>query len=188
MNFSKIKKLSIGGVELKEFFINGVQVWKAGYKNWVPYSVTNDGKTIFNGTGYQEGKRLSSNGALKDQTGSVATGFIPAKRGDVIRMYGATWGTSAPDGYCYIQYYDANFNVIYSINKYREDMGADGNGVSNISPSSSVDKSASSVLTDDNGVTTFSLVTNDNKEYSYIRISATGSGAEMVVTINEPIE
>lgn len=184
MNFSKIKKLSISGVELKELLINGVQVWKAGYKNWVPYSVINDGKTIFNGTGYQEGKRLSSSGALKDQTGSVVTGFIPAKRGDIIRMYGATWGTNVSNGYCYITYYDANFNLLYSINKHQEDTAS--NGVSNVS--NRVDKNASSVLTDDNGVTTFNLVTTDNQEYLYIRISATGSGAELIVTINESIE
>ena len=33
MDFSAIKKLTIGGVELKQLFIGGIQVWKSGYKN-----------------------------------------------------------------------------------------------------------------------------------------------------------
>ena len=153
-----------------------------GFRNLVRISTDIDG-TIFNSTGYQEGKRLSSSGALKDQTGSVVTGFIPAKRGDVIRMSGATWGTSVSSGYCYIQYYDVNFNLLYTINKYMNDSVS--NGVSNVG--SNVDKNASSILTDSNGVTTFSIVTTNNTEYSYVRISATGNGADMIVTVNEEI-
>lgn len=154
------------------------------YKNWVPYSKESGGATIYNGgLGYREGVRLSSSGAEKTQSGSVATGFIPAKRGDIIRMAGATWGTSVDAGYCYIQYYDANFKVLYSINKYENDSAS--NGISNVG--ANVDKAASSVLTDSNGVTTFSLVTTNNTAYAYIRISATGSGEDMIVTVNEEI-
>ena len=43
IDFSKFKKLTIGGVELKQLFINGIRVWKSGYKNWVKFSTENGG-------------------------------------------------------------------------------------------------------------------------------------------------
>lgn len=161
------------------------QIWSSGYKNWVPYSIASNG-SIYNTTGYKNGYRLSSSGAEKALSGSTATGFIPAMRGDVIRMKGATWGTSVSDGYCYIIYYDASFNVLYTVNKYMNDTAS--NGISNVSNNNIIDKSASSVLTDNNGVTTFNLVTMNTIPYYYIRISATGDGADMIVTINEEIK
>jgi hypothetical protein len=100
--------------------ISLTEIWKSPYYlNWVPASTENDGDTVYNnGTGFIEGYRLSSSGALKSQTGAVASGFIPANRGDVIRMSGAVWGTDVDEGYSYIQYYDSSFKVIGSVNKY----------------------------------------------------------------------
>ena len=59
MDLTKLKKLVIGGIELKQLLINGVQVWKSGYKNWVKYSTEADGVTIYNGgLGYKNGYRM----------------------------------------------------------------------------------------------------------------------------------
>mgnify|MGYP003300084701 CR=1 FL=1 len=140
--------------------------------------------TIYNNKlGYREGYRLSSSGVEKVQEGAVNTGFIPAKRGQSIQMSGAEWGTSVNEGYSYIIFYDKDFNKIYTVNKYQQSTV--NNNISNVSPST-VDKTASSIITE-NGVTTFNIVTTDNKEYSYIRISATGKGQDLVVAVGQNI-
>ena len=183
MDFTNLKSLTILEGEVAEISVGGVLLWKSGYTNLVPLSTEIDGKTIFNsGKGYRDGYRLSSSGAEKTQSNTVVTGFIPAKRGDVIRMKGVTWGTTVSGGYSYIQTYNASGAVIHSVNRY---MMETSNGVSNVI---GIDKSKSSITTDSNGVTTFNLVFTDTTAFEYIRINATGKGADMVVTINEEIE
>lgn len=183
MNLPDLKELYIDGIKLVKLFINGVQVWKSGYKNWVPYSLESGGASIYNGgLGYKDGYRLSSSGAEKTQDGSTLTGFIPTKLGDVIRMAGVTWGTTASEGYSYIQFYNSNFKIVHTVNRYQMESA---NGITN--SGSTVDQTNSSVLTDSNGVTTFNIVFKIIKDYSYIRISADGNGADMIVTINEEI-
>ena len=188
IDFSAFKKLTIGGVELKQLFINGIQAWKSGYKNWVPYAIDTDGSVYNGGLGYKNGYRLSSSGAEKTQAGSALTGFIPAKYGDVIRMANATWGATVSDGYSYIQYYDEKFKVILSINKHQNNSS--GGNISNVGQTYKdlVDRSASNIVTDDKGVTIFNIVLTSPISYSYIRISATADGADMIVTVNEEIE
>lgn len=184
MILSSFKKLFINAIEMKELHAGDVRIWKGGHTNLVPLSTEADGKTIYNGgLGYKNGYRLSSSGAEKTQSGSVVTGFIPAKRGDVIRMKGVTWGTTVSGGYSYIQTYDAKGALKHTVNRY---MNESSNGVSN--SSTNVDKNKSSITTDSNGVTTFNIVFNDNTEFAYIRINATGNGADMIVTVNEEIE
>jgi hypothetical protein len=100
IDFSTIKKLTIGGVDLVKLFINGVQVWAAKtFTNQVPISTDTD-DSIFNGVGYIENRRLSSSGGLSSsaQNGSVTTGFIPFY-GDstVIRMKGVEWKMATPN-------------------------------------------------------------------------------------------
>ena len=115
MDFRTLKKLTIGGVELKQLFINGVQVWKSGYKNWVPYSTTEDGKTIYNGTGYKEGYRVRSGGAEATTTTSTVTGFMPIKGSSVVRV-GGTNTTFKNGGTAQaINVYNSSFTVLGQI-------------------------------------------------------------------------
>ena len=188
MDFSAIKKLTIGGVELVKLFINGVQVWAAKtFTNQVPISTDTDG-SIFNGVGYKENVRLSSSGGISSsaQNGSVTTGFMPWY-GDttILRIKGVDWlnASSIHGGHFYLMFYDAN-------KKSR--------GSSDYTSSASV-SGASHILTvtrDENGVETFVF----NKDYGtsnsffqwvrsakFIRITALGKGADMIVTINEEI-
>lgn len=181
-DLSNVKSLSIDGVNLKKLLVNGVYVW-ANYDNWVPLSTEANSMAIYNGNlGYKEGYRLSSSGAEKTQTGSVVTGFIPCKRTDIPRMKGVTWGTTVSNGYCYIAYYDANFTLLGTINRFKMQ---NSNGVSNVGKI--INATASSITTDDNGVTTFNIVFNGTPNIAYIRISATGKGADMIVTVNREI-
>lgn len=185
MDFANLKSLTILEGDVQEIYSGNVLLWKGGYTNQVPISTEiAGGTTIFNsGKGYREGYRLSSSGAEKSQSGAVVTGFIPAKRGDIIRMKGATWGTTVSEGYCYIVAYGTNGGKLYHANKH---MNSTINN--NISNQVGVDLSNSSIITDSNGVTTFNIVWTGSTEIAYIRISATGNGADMIVTINEEIE
>jgi hypothetical protein len=188
MILGNFKKLFIDGVEMKELYADGVRIWNSiTFTNQVPISTDTDG-SIFNGTGYIENRRLSSSGGLSGsaQNGSVTTGFIPFPDGDktVIRMKGVEWmnATNNYNGHFYIMFYNAN----------KKSQGANdymwsGHSLSHIY----------TVTRDANGVETIVF----NKDYgtsnaflqwvrsaSYIRITAYGKGANMVVTINEEIE
>lgn len=185
IDFTKIKKLTIGGVELKKLFINGIQIWSA-IKNWVKYAIDTDG-SIFNGTGYIENRRLSSSGGLSSsaQNGSVTTGFIPWY-GDttVLRLKGVEWvtNTTAAEGHYYYNFYDNNKKFLVYLSADQVASGSFSHIVT--------------VTRDENGVET----TVFNKEYGdtnallnavrsakYIRITALGKGADMIVTLNEEI-
>ena len=87
MDFTKIKKLFIGGMELKQLFI-------AVLKNWARYSTESDGTTLYNGIGYKSGYRVRSGGAEGAYSDSSCTGYIPVSPGDVIRVSGCQWGNT----------------------------------------------------------------------------------------------
>lgn len=55
------------------------------YTNQIPISVDTDG-SVYNGVGYISGKRLESEGNLVDHGDCIVTGFIPVKKGDIIRI------------------------------------------------------------------------------------------------------
>lgn len=184
MDFSAIKKLTIGGVALKQLFINGIQVWKS-FTNQVPISTDTDG-SIFNGVGYKENVRLSSSGGISGsaQNGSVTTGFIPFPNGDktIIRMKGVEWknATENTGGHYYINCYDENKKFL----NYLSAGEAPGN------------THWVTVTRDSNGVETVDFnenygTTNSTfqgfRQASFIRINAYGKGADMIVTINEEI-
>lgn len=184
IDFSTMKELSVNGISLRRLSIDDTIVWRDGIFNWVPVSRDTDG-SFYNGIGYIEGYRLSSSGSLKAQANTVATGFIPAKFGDTIRMKGVIWGSTVSDGYSYITFYDNNFSLLATVNLHQT---SNDSGVSNISSDSIISKTNSSILTDDNGVTTFNIVFKKTIPFNYIRISATGAGENMIVTVNEKIE
>ena len=191
MNLTNFKKIFINGVELKQLLINGIQVWKAiTFTNQVPISEDTAAGSVFNGVGYIENRRLSSSGSLSSsaQNGSVTTGFIPFHGdGDVIRLKGVEFITALDSGKHY--YY-----VFYNANK--KSRGGDNDYFSSWQ---ATDGTLSHILTatrDENGVETISF----NREYgtsnsllqwirsaSYVRITAKGKGADMIVTINEEI-
>ena len=179
MNFSAVKKLFIPEGEVKRITSNGVVLWK-GYTNLVPTSTDTDG-SIFNGVGYKEDVRLSSSGGISGsaQAGSVTTGFIPWG-GDTswLRMGGVEWAEESGKHY-YVNCYDAN-------KKFLDYFSAgEAPGMTHIC-----------TVTREGGVTTIKFsetygTTNTKLQYfrsaKYIRITAKGKGADMIVTINEEI-
>lgn len=93
MDFSKFKKLTIGGVELKQLFINGIQIWKSGYKNWAKHSTAEpNGTVIYNsGKGYKDGYRIRSGGNEAELVNTSCTGFIPAPEGSIVGLGGVNF-------------------------------------------------------------------------------------------------
>lgn len=189
MDFRNIKKLNIGGVDLKQLFIGADQVWKAGYKNWVQYSTESDGVTIYNGgLGYKEGYRVRSGGAEQATTNTACTGFIPFKKGDVLRIYPAFAGQNI-------------VNSINFANSSRTNIGqASGTtamyGICTYAP----DEWNAAVTSNVNGVTVIDMTNIPRTDdVAYVRIThciakassgykpIISSGAEIIVTINEEI-
>lgn len=190
IDFSKIKKLTVDGVDLKSLAINGIQVWKAiTFKNLVPESTDTDG-SIYNKTGYKDNTRLSSSGGVSGsaQNGSVTTGFIPFHGDeDIIRLKGVEWIDTTKN-------YGGHFYFVF----YKADKTGGGNNgyFSSQQISAGTFDHIITATRDANGVETFVF----NKEYgtsnvllenirsaSYVRITAHGKGADMIVTINEEI-
>ena len=192
MDFANLKSLTIPEGEVKEISCNGDVLWSAiTFTNQVPISTDTDG-SVFNGVGYIENRRLSSSGSLSSsaQNGSVTTGFIPITpisdekpNVDVIRMKGVEWkdATTNYGGHYYINYYDNNKKFLDYLSAVEAPQYAH----------------IVTVTRDTNGVET--VVWNDAygtnnaklqriRSASYIRITAYGKGADMIVTINEEIE
>lgn len=147
------------------------------YTNRVPLAIDTDG-SIFNGTGYQDGYRLSSSGTTKGLTGSAVTGYISAADGDIIRIYGCEWGASNT-AMNYICAYDEQFNFIGS--------AATINGSDSLNQSSNKIVTGYAKDTELNATLTLTGAT-----IAYIRISSVGStgsckGKDMIVTVNEEI-
>ena len=185
MDFTKIKKLTIGGITLKQLFINGIQVWKS-FTNRVPESIDTD-NSIFNGCGYKENVRLGSSGSISSsaQNGSVTTGFIKVDGANsVIRLKGVEWlnAFTKYGGHFYLSYYDSS----KKLKSY----------VSSETYSGGTWNHVLTVTRDANGVETFAwnkdygtthAGLNNVRESTLMRITAKGKGADMIVTVNEEI-
>ena len=188
MDFTKIKKLTIGGVELKQLFINGIQVWKSGYKNWVKYSTEADGVTVYNGgLGYKENYRIRSGGAESESSNCVCTGFIPFKKGDILRIHPQFSGLNTNNT---LNFADKNFNNLGQYN--------DAGGMYGICGDDHAHWTA--IGTETGGITAIDIssVSNGN-DIAFVRMTHvyTGqsgathyvnSGEELIVTVNEKIE
>lgn len=142
-----------------------IEALKYKYTNQVPISTDENGD-IYNETGYLNGYRLNSSGTFTEQVGSVVTGFIPAINTDTIRIKGVLFTKySEYQIYSYVAMFDENKNKISSENK---------------------DYASSYTITDeDDGTTT--IVIKKQPTTAYVRISAVGSGKNMIVIVNEEI-
>ena len=169
IDFTGVKSISIPEGVVKQITrkSDGVILFKSGPKNWIPYSTTADGKTIYNGgLGYKNNTRLNSSAAETGQDGYVTIGYIPAKAGDTVRVKGITWtSTYNTGGYFWV--FDSSFTRQKSSR-----------------PSAS---SQDIVVTNEgNGVMAFSI-----QRYAtyaaYFRFSAYGVGENLIVTVNEEI-
>ena len=138
------------------------------YTNMVPLSTTSQGN-IYSGKGYFEGNKLISTGDIIKSDQYVHTGYIPAGSGSVIRIAGGYYDGSKGNN---ILVYDSNFNFMWE---------ASLDGIKN---------TEAGVAYTDTGVLVFrpSEAADDISNMAYIRVSTIGSGADLIVTVNEEID
>ena len=156
-----------------DIVITAVATKIVSYTNQVPISTDADGN-VYNGTGYKDGYRISSSGAEAALRSATATGFIPFTKGQTIRIGGE--GITYDKYGCLLMFYDLNKTVITNAGISYDKIGNTTYGT---------------WTTEENSV--FCLDPNDtypntlSGNSGYIRISANGSGANLIVTLDEKI-
>lgn len=157
-----------------DIVITAVATKIVSYTNQVPISTDADGN-VFNGTGYKDGYRINSSGAEAELSGFTATGFIPFTKGQTIRIGGE--GITYAEYGCLLMFYDTNKTVIANVGIGYQHVGNTTYGT---------------WTTEETSVFCLDPVDNYPSTFSgdslYIRISAKGSGANLIVTLDEKIE
>lgn len=139
------------------------------------YALTVEAKPITNiidTVGYEDGKRLSSSGATKNETGFVSTGMIDISAYPdpvTIETDGVNFNYN---GYCYLCIYKADGSLI-AYNTLTS-MASNGTAWNNFAVTADADGN-------------IVITTQNSNAANYFRICGYGSGANLIVTINEEI-
>ena len=141
------------------------------YHNLVPTAVDSSGASA----PYTDGLMLGSNGATADNSPFTTTGFIPFDGGanHIYRIGGEniTWNEYG----CRIAWYNADFSLKGSVTGY------DKIGASIYYPTKVEDANAAAAFSTDINV-------SPPQGAAYFRVSAKGSGENLIITLDEPIE
>lgn len=175
-NNNKIHIIRIGRGESRVVAIPGNS--ETGYTNVLPLAIDSTG-AVFNASttpGYAKDTRINSSGVTTTATNWYATGFIPIKRGDVLRFKNLEYFDISGDGgstnRTHVTYYDSNFNKLDEVCHGPDQM-----------PSS-----AWSPAYGDNGdVIQLTFPTALNSATAYIRITFGYLDKNSIITINEEI-
>ena len=148
------------------------------YTNLVPTSIASDG-SIFNGTGYKAGYRLSSSGGESTGTNGIITGFIKVKAGDIVRV--------ASKGDIINWNYSNATNCMHYYNSSKSSVGRFmGNGTV-----SGVCTSANAVVTEEVYRKKYRFTVPNDASIEWIRVGIyCPNGAvndNLIVTVNEEI-
>lgn len=184
LDFTGVKAIAIPEGNVKKITANGTVLWEApSFKNWVPYSTTSDGKTIFNGTGYKNGVRIRSGGAEGSVSYGSCTGFMPVKGGDVVRLSGYDVTNTAGAANA-INVADGTFTNLGQLACNSPNWGY---GIIQESWSDYNWGAAKGVKEESPGVYVWTVP--PDSRIAYIRVSGhtSGDGSKMIVTINEEI-
>lgn len=146
------------------------------FTNLVPLSINADGSEFnVDGDGYDNGKYISSSGNLGDASGNTATGFIPVTAGaKTIRIAGE--GITADSEYTRVAFYNSDFSLAGDPVPFKR-MGSSVYF-------GTITEEATTALTWSIDTTYMSGQCNA----PYIRVCTKGDGANLIVTVNEPIE
>lgn len=137
------------------------------YTNLVPASKDRSGD-IYNRTGYQNGVRLDDSGEESYYDGYTVTGYIEASNGDTVRISGGNWSLAEGN---VILAYDESYCLLWSAPLSGKEDFASG-----ISYSGSV-----AVLD------SLNVITGNLSDMAYIRVSCSGDGESLIVTVNQEI-
>ena len=157
-----------------DIVITAVATKVINYTNQVSISTDVDGN-VFNGTGYIDGYRINSSGATVALSGFTTTGFIPFTKGQTILIGGE--GITYDSHGCLLMCYDTSKTVIANVG-----IGYDKVGNTNYGTWTTEETSVFCLDPVDNYPSTFS------GDSLYIRISVKGSGANLIVTLDEKID
>lgn len=141
------------------------------YTNLVPTAVDNTGASA----PYTDGKYLGSSGVPSDMTGFVTTGFIPFD-GGAVHVYriggdGITWNSYGSR----IAWYNADYSLKGSVVSY-EKIGS-----SIYYPTKVEDATVAAAFSTDTNVA-------PPNGAAYFRVSAKGSGANLIITLDQEID
>ena len=184
-------KITMGGVDVSAYYKDGiisipevtgdiVIAAKAAtqapkYTNVVLSAVNDKGASM----PYQDNHNLSSSGAPQSGNGYVTTGFIPLAgnvTNHIYRIAGSGIEFSKSDTYSRVAWYDANFALLKTV------MPAQRIDSSQWFPVS---------IEEVNTAMTFQPTessTNVPTSAAYFRVSAKGKGANLIITLDEPID
>ena len=157
-----------------DIVITAVAIKIVNYTNQVTISTDADGN-VYNAVGYKDGYRINSSGAEAEYRGYITTGFIPFTKGQTIRIGGE--GITYDSYGCLLMFYDLSKTVIVN-------AGIAYNKVGNTTYGTWTTEKTSVFCLDPNDTYPNTLPGNSG----YIRISAKGSGANLIVTLDEKIE
>lgn len=180
-NFAQHVRLDIPEGRVKQITDGaGNVIWKAGYVNMVRISTTNDGTTIYNGTGYKNGYRIRSGGAEGAQSTAACTGFIPVSGGDTVRISGCEFSVVGNSNAINVS--DASYTNLGQFSMIGSNYG--------ILSSTYSAYGYQSVVQESTGVWKW-IVPPSASGVAHIRVtghtSGGGNGAALIVTINEEI-
>lgn len=146
--------------------------------NLVPTSLAADG-TVYNGTGYKDGAYVSSGGTYGTDSSCVATGFISYAAGDVIYVKGATLSNAGHARLYFQKSISSASSVAYFDNNLAENVWT------------TTDDTTMQVETLGENyykLTPSSELTAKITDSTVYRMSLYGTGANLIITHNEPIE
>lgn len=157
-----------------DIVITAVATKIISYTNQVTLSTDINGN-IFNNTGYKDGYRINSSGVEAEYNRYACTGFIPFTKGQTIRIGGE--GITFSDYGCVVMFYDLSKAVLTN-------KGIGYQHVGNTSYGTWTTENTSVFCLDPNDNYPNTLTT----EQGYIRVSAKGNGANLIVTLDEKID
>jgi hypothetical protein len=155
------------------------------YVNQVPKSLATDKTSIFSGIGYKDGYYISETSESVDSS-FTATGFIPYKKDSngklpTIYIKGLDWTN---ESHCRIYLYSPVPSQLWGANNSLNMIGTNSNLEANFTKTviSAADKYWKLEPKD-------AIYTNiGNTLVEYIRVSLNGKGANLIITLDEPIE
>ena len=171
MDWKEVKAFTIPEGAVLKITSGANVIWEMiTYTNQIPIS-TDDSGNIYNGKGWKENTYVQPSGDSYI-SGYEATGYIPCKIGDVIRLKNITF--TKGDAYCSITFFKSDKT---RINRAQGNSGW------------YLDTEFSGVLDANNSYTQFTIknTTGMTTNTAYIRITAKHIDNNSIITINEEI-
>lgn len=173
-NTNKIHIIRIGRGESRVVDIPASS--ESGYTNQLPIATDANGN-VYNSVGYKENVRINSSQQEVEATGWDLSGFIPCKRGDIVRFKNVAFldmtGANGTSPRARIFGFDSNFAQLVQSDYF--------------SPTNLLTSEYSAVYGNDGDLIQFTVPPTWVDSVAYIRINADDFNENSIVTVNEEI-